>query len=344
MNYLTSQVRRANTNLRPTANTLRPTANTQQPTAPAPTFSTITPAAAPPAPTFSTPTTTGTGSTVGNAATTQQGQNQNNQNLVKTYQDMFERETQRAQARQAQNNAAAQLQAQQTAALAGYNPDMAAHDAFEKQAGAYNANQNIEDELAKYGVDMMEKQHQLYKDSGYDLNPETGQYTFAPDYVKDLDYDAGKRAELEKRAAAGDAYAKLALEKIAAQEWQDQQDMKKGINQMTDQEIGKFLQGASQSELNDFIKENRSSIVTGIALDDGLLTKRSKDDIVNAYKEGKNYVLIDGTLYYIQDAKYINNRPIGYGSGYNSGYKSVNGEITLLNAKTGETKTMYGIK
>jgi len=159
-----------------------------------------------------TPTTAGTTGT----GTTQQGQNQNNQNLVKTYQDMFERETQRAQANQARNLAAANLSSQQTAALAGYSPDMAARDAFEKQAGAYQANQNIEDELAKYGVDMMEKQHQLYKDSGYDYNPETGQYTFTSEPEKA--YQAYKsNMDFLKTLSEDDPYYKNAMANLQTQ-------------------------------------------------------------------------------------------------------------------------------
>jgi len=124
------------------ASTVKNAANTvaqQQPTAP-------TPAVAQP------------------AQTTNQVQ-QEQENFLKTMQDMYDREAKNAQARQAQNLNAASLNAQQTAALAGYNPDMASRAMFEQTAGAYNANQNIENELARYGLEVAGKRYDIARDA-----------------------------------------------------------------------------------------------------------------------------------------------------------------------------------
>ena len=143
---------------------------------------------------------------------TQQGQA-----LQKKYQDMYDREAKRVQAQQAQNLTNARLNAQQTAALAGYSPDMAERAMFEQTAGAYDANQNIENELAKYGLDVDEKMYKRFLENGYNYNPETGEYTFTPPWEKEAQAQQGSYDYWKKQAEQGNLYAKEYLAYLDSQ-------------------------------------------------------------------------------------------------------------------------------
>jgi hypothetical protein len=214
--------------------------------------------------------------------------------LVKVYKDMYERQAKNAQAMKTQNLNAARLNAQQTAALAGYSPDMAQRAMFEQTAGAYKSNQDIENDLARFGLDVADKEYDVFKymderdykrylDAGYTYDPKTKQYTLIPKHVKEMEDDSsinnyieeilsdttGKYNEANKQWANNQKRQQQAKYSANETAWRTAEAITlasqvlngtKDIKGLSDQEIKSIL----NSELGDSVKAKLMSANSGV--------------------------------------------------------------------------------
>jgi len=129
---------------------------------------------------------------------------QSQDDWLKSMQDMYDRYSREAKARQAQNLSAARLSAQQQAALGGYSPDMAQRALFEQSAGAYKANNDIEGELARLGMEVQGKKYDIAKH-----NDETA-YSRDQDRINRLQAEGYDQwGEIAERLAKGESIADI---------------------------------------------------------------------------------------------------------------------------------------
>ena len=244
------------------------------------------------------------------------------QDLIKTYKDMYEREAINAQARQAQNINAARLSAQQTAALAGYNPDMAERAMFEQTAGAYKSNQEIENELARFGLDVANKKYDVSKyiderdysrniAAGMDWDPQTKTWSYAPQWEKEAkaqqrDYDYWKQ-----QAEQGNEYAIMVKNYLDSQLGQGNQAAKTthlenesynlGLSLANSEDIATTISGMTDKQLRAALNNSNTKDDVLAAMNkeypqftSGRQGKAAYDDIMSQNLKAGQIIMLDG--------------------------------------------------
>jgi len=255
---------------------------------------------------YQEPGQTDTDNTTGTTTDNTTGITQSSDDLLKAYKDGFEREQKNAQARQTQNLNAARLNAQQTAALAGYSPDMAQRAMFEQTAGAYKSNQEIENELARLGVDMAEKQHGLYEKAGYDYNPTTGEYTYTPPWMKENIAQEQSYKYWSDLAESGNEYAKQVKSHLDSQLGQGSQaiaETKKDNKAYSDAERiekGESLSSFTPLELANAYEKGAEKYLRTQATKVKTLENVEKGQLINY--DGKLYIVQSAPEYYTNNS------------------------------------------